>query len=276
MRFLKIVGILFLGLALSAGVACFVFSHRLPESTPGDTAAALAARVEQAVNLKAFYQIPVISFEFRKSNQHTWDKHRGLARVVYGKEKDQTEILFRLSNKKGIAFNKGQRLSGEAEAEAVKDGYARWANDSFWLNPITKLRDKGVTLSVPQDDPNSLIVAFSSGGVTPGDTYRLYIGEDGKPTAYDMWVSILPIKGARASWKDWQEVNGAWIASGHRFAFGASVNLTNIKAAKSAAELNNGVDPFARLLEAEGAKPAAEPTSAPTEAPSSAPVETPQ
>ena len=275
MRFLKIVGIIFLGIAMSAGVACFVFSHRLPESTPGDAAKALATRVEQAVNLKAFYQIPVLSFGFRDRNQHLWDKHRGLSRVVYGKEKEQTEILFHLSTKKGIAFYKGERLTGEAEAEALKEGYSRWANDSFWLNPITKLRDKGVTLSVPQDDPNSLLVAFSSGGVTPGDTYRIYLGEDGKPTAIEMWVSALPIKGARVSWKDWQEVDGAWIANGHRFSFGASVGLTDIKAAKTAAALNNGVDPFARLFEAEGAKPAA-PVSAPIEAPSSAPAETPQ
>jgi hypothetical protein len=274
MRFLKIIGIIFLGLALSAGVACFVFSHRLPESTPGDAASALATKVEQAVNLKAFYQIPVISFGFRERNQHLWDKHRGLARVVYGKEKDSYEILFHLSNQKGIAFHKGQRLTGEAEAEALKEGYSRWANDSFWLNPITKLRDKGVTLSTPNEDPSSLIVAFSSGGVTPGDTYRFYLGEDGKPIAFEMWVSILPIKGARASWKDWQEVSGAWIASNHRFSFGLSVYLTDITAAKTAAELNNGVDPFARLFEAEGAKPVA-PTSTPVEPPSSAPAETP-
>jgi hypothetical protein len=273
MRFLKIVGIIFLGLSLCAGVACFVFSHRLPESTPGDAATVLATKVEQAVNLKAFHQIPVISFGFRDQNQHLWDKHRGVARVVYGKEKEQTEILFHLSTKKGIAFYKGERLTGEAEAEALKEGYSRWANDSFWLNPITKLRDRGVTLSTPQDDPNSLIVAFSSGGVTPGDTYRFYIGEDGRPTAFEMWVSILPIKGARASWKDWQEVSGAWIASNHRFSFGFSVYLTDIKAAKTAAELNNGVDPFARLFEAEGAKPVV-PTSTPTE-PSSTPAETP-
>jgi hypothetical protein len=265
MRFLKIVGIIILGIAVLGGVACFVFSHRLPESTPGDAAQALATKIETAVNLKAWYQIPVVSFGFRDRNQHTWDKKRGLDRVVYGKEKDQTEILFHVGSKRGIAFHNGERLTGDEEATAVKDGYARWANDSYWLNPFTKLRDKGVTLSVPNDDPNSLIVAFSSGGVTPGDTYRFFVGEDGKPDSCEMWVSVLPIKGAKVSWKDWKDFDGAWLATNHRFSFGISVYLTDIKVAKTAAELNNGVDPFAKLLEAEGNKPTN--TSTPTSAP---------
>ena len=251
MRILKIIGIIFLGLAMSVGVACFVFSHRLPQSTPGDAALALATKVEFAVNLKAWYQIPAISFEFIGKNKHLWDKKRGLSRIVFGKEKDQTELLFHISSKRGIAFHNGVRLQGEEELAAVKDGYSRWANDTFWLNPITKLRDKGVTLSVAQDDPKALIVAFSSGGVTPGDTYQFHIGDDGKPESFNMWVSVIPIKGVSLSWKDWQEVGGAWVASTHRFAFGVPVKITDIKAGQSAAELNNGVDPFARLLEAE-------------------------
>src|SRR5262249_46894547 len=142
------------------------------------------------------------SWVFRDRNTHLWDKKRGLSKVSFGKEKDRTEVLFHIGNKKGIAFHNGERLSGEEETEALKNAYASWANDSFWLNPITKLRDRGVTLSTAEDDPNALIVAFSSGGVTPGDTYRFHIGDDGLPTSVDMWVSILPIKGANVSWND--------------------------------------------------------------------------
>jgi hypothetical protein len=271
MKIIKIIGVIFLLLATTVGVACFVFSHKLPESTPGDAASALATKVEEAVGLQSFHQIPVIAFGFRDRNQHIWDKHRGLSHVVYGKEKDQTEILFHISTKKGIAFQDGKRLSGDEEAKALEDGYARWANDSFWLNPFTKFRDKGVTLSIPNEDPSSLIVAFSSGGVTPGDTYRFYVGEDGIPTSCDMWTSVLPINGARVSWDGWQEVSGAKIASNHRFSFGVKVFLSDIKAAQSAAELNNGVDPFQRLFDAEGQKP----TSATPAAPESSPTTQP-
>jgi hypothetical protein len=260
MKILKIIGVIFLLLATTVGVACFVFSNKLPESTPGDKALELAAKVEKAVGIQSFYQIPVLSFGFRDRNQHVWDKKRGLSRVVYGKEKDQTEILFFTYNKKGIAFQNGVRLTGDEEKKAVEDGYARWANDSFWLNPFTKLRDKGVTLSIPNDDPSSLIVAFSSGGVTPGDTYRFYIGDDGVPTACDMWTSVLPVQGAHVSWDEWRDVSGAKIATNHRFSFGVKVYLSDVKAASSAAALNNGVDPFARLFEA---YPKKQPTSTP-------------
>lgn len=273
MRWLKILGAIILLLSLSLGAACFFLGKRLPESKPGQPAQDLAARIEDAVQLKAWYQIPAITWNFRDRNVHLWDKQRGLNKVSYGKEKDRTEVLIFIYSQKGIAFHNGERMPADKEAEAVKDAYSRWANDSFWLNPVTKLRDKGVTLSVADDDPNALIVAFSSGGVTPGDTYRFHVGEDGKPTAVDMWVSILPVKGATASWKDWKQLEGgAWVGGDHRFNFGVSVNLTEIKTAKSAADLNGGKDPFAPLLEAFPTSQPAQSAPAPAETPDSSPA----
>lgn len=236
-------------LVLMAFVACFVASKRLPEGQEGDRAQALAARMEEAINLPAWKRTRAITWVFRGETRHLWDRSRHLARVSFGEGKDKTEILFHVGSRKGIAFRGGERVTGEEEKELIKKGYSRWANDSYWLNPIAKLRDKGVSLRADPKDPNALIVHFSSGGVTPGDTYRYVLGEDGRPKYWEMWVQILPVKGVQSTFEDWIQLpTGAWISTDHKLALGISVKLTEIEVAESAAALNGGEDPFAPLL----------------------------
>lgn len=273
MRVLKWIGaILFLLVVLLAS-ACFVLSKKAPTGAEGDLAQRLALRVEQAVNMEGWRKVKAVSFGFRKRNVHLWDRARGLSRVVYGEGDDRVEVLLHVGDKRGIAFEGGKRVSGAREAELVQEGYSRWANDTFWLNPIDKLRDRGVSLKADPALPNALVVAFSSGGVTPGDTYRITLGKDGKPVSWDMWVQVLPVKGLSTSWEAWQQLpEGAWISTNHDLALG-SVYLSDVKSGPDAASLNGGTDPFAPLLDVHPMrwrKPASAP--APVSAPASAPT----
>jgi len=63
-------------------------------------------------------------------------------------------------------------------------------------------------------------VTYTSGGSTPGDSYLWLLEDSGKPRAYKMWTSILPIQGLEASWSDWTTTeSGAQLPLGHNLIF---------------------------------------------------------
>lgn len=239
-------------LVLILGVGgCFAaLSDPLPEPAAGTTTAdadALARQLERAVDAEAWAQTGAVSWTFAGRNAHLWDKDRHLARVRW---KD-TEVLLDLTRRDGRATVKGEPVHGK-EAEALfEDAWARWANDSFWLNPLVKLFDEGTARAIVplEDGGQGLLLTYSSGGVTPGDSYLWIPGPDGRPTAWKMWVSIIPIGGVETSWDGWQQLStGAWVATLHEGAVGPTLELTEVQGAASLAELTGGDDPFAPLF----------------------------
>ena len=128
-----------------------------------------------------------------------------------------------------------------------------WVNDAFWLNPLAKLRDEGVSLAVVDDDgEESLLVSYASGGLTPGDAYLWRVGPDGTPTAWKLWVSILPIGGVETSWEGWVTLDtGARISTRHAGPLGLTLELTDVEGATTLDALVDGPDPFAPLFERE-------------------------
>ena len=91
-----------------------------------------------------------------------------------------------------------------------------------------------------------MLITYTSGGNTPGDSYLWIVDENGLPTAVKMWVSIIPIKGVEFSWKEWQTLEtGAKTAGLHQLSF-LKLRLTDVKAASSVAEFSEE-DPFSEL-----------------------------
>ena len=92
-------------------------------------------------------------------------------------------------------------------------------NDSFWLVAPYKVFDAGVErrLVKTQNNKDALLVTYTTGGSTPGDSYLWLLDDNGKPTAFKMWTSILPIQGLEASWSDWTITeSGAQLPSFHK------------------------------------------------------------
>ncbi len=115
-------------------------------------------------------------------------------------------MLLRLDDHTGLVRENGQVLRGEEADEQLEKAWALWANDSFWLNPAVKCFDEGVERSIVHDsDGDHLLVQYDEGGVTPGDAYMWYVGEP-RPTAWRMWVKVMPVGGLRASWDDWTQL----------------------------------------------------------------------
>ncbi|MDT0607679.1 hypothetical protein [Croceitalea rosinachiae] len=102
----------------------------------------------------------------------------------------------------------------------IKKALKYFNNDSFWLVAPYKVFDKGTERSIVdlEDGSKGLLVTYTSGGDTPGDSYLWILNENGFPNSYKMWVSTIPIGGIEASWDDWVVVeSGAFLPKSHEF-----------------------------------------------------------
>lgn len=168
-----------------------------------------------------------------------------LDRVVRG---DET-IWIDLTTRRGVATKAGEPLAGPELDARLSYAWAAWANDSFWLNPIPKLFDAGVTRQLVElDGERALLVRYSEGGVTPGDSYVWFADADGTPKAWRMWVAVNPVPGLKATWEDWKDLrSGARVATRHELP-GITVTLTDVEGAQTLEELTGEGDPFAPLF----------------------------
>jgi hypothetical protein len=240
---------LLLGLAGALGaavlVAVLLVRHGRPVGTPGPAADELARALERAVDRAAWDRTLAVRFSLGGRYQHLWDRRRGLARV----RKDDTEVLLDLGKRDGRAYRGGRELQGQERERLVARAYAAWVNDTFWLNPLGKLFDDGTErLLVEDGGRKALLVQYRSGGLTPGDAYLWLLGEDGRPRAWRLWVSVIPVGGVEASWEGWTRLpTGAWIATRHRLAGVLPFEVTGLAGAATLGEIEPGPDPFAAL-----------------------------
>lgn len=215
-----------------------------PSGEQGPDAEALADKMLAAVNHDAWLATGAITWKFGRS-VHLWDRKRNLCRV----QKGNKTILVDIATKKGVAFKRGERVGGERGARWVEKAWASWANDSFWLNPIVKIRDGGTSRAIVQmeDGARGLLVSYASGGVTPGDAYLWLVDESGRPYEWRLWVSILPVGGMRFSWEDWTRIStGAWISQFHDGLF--NIRVKDLAAAPTLEKLVGKEDPFEPLF----------------------------
>lgn len=228
----------------AAPIAC---SASLPEGASGPAADALARKMESAVNAAAWAKTGAVRWFFGGRNHHLWDRAMNRCLVEFGDKR----ALIDLSAHRGRAWEGQTELQGDAAKSVLDDAHAKWINDSFWLNPVVKAFDEGVTRRLvpdPKEGAHQLLVEYSSGGRTPGDRYLWILEEDGTPKAWRMWVSVLPVKGAEASWERWVTLStGAKISTMHRTSV-FDLELTEVAGASSLADLVSDAAPFEPLV----------------------------
>lgn len=240
MRFLKILAAILFGLViLLMGLAWYASDPR-PEGVGGPAADAMAAKMEAAVNKDAWERTGAVTWSFFEEHHYVWDRTRDVVEVKWG----DTRVLLRTADKTGLVYGKDGAITGADAESALTRAYGFWINDSFWLNPVAKLRDPGVTLSIVTEDDGQegLLVSYGSGGVTPGDAYLWNIDPDGLPIRWRMWVSIIPIGGITTTWENWIKLStGALIATEHEAGGRVLTFLTNVAGAETLEGLE-GVD----------------------------------
>lgn len=235
------------GLILAALIAMWVSSDPKPEGKVGPAADQLAQKMMEAVNIAAWDTTDAISWVFNGTarHEHLWDKKRHYAQVVWPDHK----VLVDINQKSGVAYVKGSEVKGEQGAQLVETAWQYWVNDAFWLNPVVKAFDGGTTRELVEleNGKEALLVSYGAGGVTPGDAYLWELAEDGRPTAWRMWVKIIPVGGMRFSWEGWQQLStGAWVATRHQTK-AMDLQIGEVQGAATLAELVPDADPFAAL-----------------------------
>ncbi len=169
------------------------------------------------------------------ARSHLWDKYTGRYRIDgKNKEGQPTVVLFNSATKEGTAYVNGKKLEGAAAAKDVKDAYAAFINDMYWLAMPWKWMDQGVNLKYLgsrelHDKAYDVVqLTFGKVGLTPGDRYEAWVSPDSH--LMEHWNYTLQ-SGNKGSW-DWEytTTGGIKLASNHKSADGKmSINMGTVK-----------------------------------------------
>jgi len=231
-KLLKITGYSIVILIVAATIGFFILDEEIPSMKEGIKADALAYKMEESLNKAAFDSTRYFAWNFIGNHQYYWDKTENKVLVVWGDH----EVLLNLNhlNQSSVKQN-GAILVDENKSELIEKAWKYYCNDSFWLIAPYKSFDAGVSRGMVQneDGSESLLVQYSSGGATPGDSYLWHLDENNRPNSFQMWVSIIPVGGIEASWEDWEEMNGGfYISTKHNLGI-ISFGINDLKAGQT-------------------------------------------
>ena len=220
--FLNLLKVFFLGLLLIflfLGGSYLYLNKALPTGEKGAAADQLANQMLEALNYPAYKELDYIEWTFSRlgrERHYKWQKNKGLCTVSW----DSISVKLATSRvNESIVKVNGVLYAGSKKNEFIRTAESKFNNDTFWLVAPYKVFDAGVERRLVRvnDAENALLVTYTSGGSTPGDSYLWYFDEMHRPKAFEMWVGLLPVGGLRATWDQWQtSTNGAYFPESHK------------------------------------------------------------
>ncbi|WP_103864743.1 hypothetical protein [Aquimarina sp. I32.4] len=227
-KFLKLLKILVISvftiISITGATLYFSLHEKLPEGKTGIEADNFALKIQKAVKHSQYLKTEYLQWTFRKKNHYLWNKKNNTVVVEF----DDHKIYLDLKNPKKNKVLSSKKSSRKIIKKAINNFY----NDSFWIVAPHKLFDQGTVrkLVTLENNTKALLVTYSSGGKTPGDSYLWKVDSNYLPISYKMWVSIIPIGGLEATWENWDSTeSGAYLAQQHRL-LGFGIPITNLKA----------------------------------------------
>ncbi len=231
-RVLKILGLgLFL---LLTGLVIFGLAvhERLPEGQSGENADMLANKMLDALNYRAYEATRYLEWSYRNgANSYKWNKELGVCTMKW---REYEAVLNLVHPDKSKVIKDKSSLTPKETKELIAHAFKLFNNDSFWLVAPYKVFDKGTKreIVVLENGGQALLVTYSSGGTTPGDSYLWILNEHGFPEAFKMWVKIIPIGGVEASWDEWVVAEtGAFLPKSHQLG-PFTLSMGNVKGNK--------------------------------------------
>ena len=203
------------------------YDEPLPNGTQGEKADALANKMLNALNHENYIATDYIEFTFKNRHHYKWNKAENTCEVLWKQFKVKLDLNDQDNSKVFVAE---KEYNGEEKQDYIQKALNYFNNDSFWLVAPYKVFDDGVERRlVKKDDGNeALLISYTSGGSTPGDSYLWHLDNNAMPTSFQMWVNILPIDGLEATWSDWTTTEtGATLPTFHKFLF-LGIEMGNI------------------------------------------------
>ncbi|WP_240642322.1 hypothetical protein [Nonlabens xiamenensis] len=219
------------GFLLLAGIIIkIIFTEDIPEGQTGPAANELAFKMLESINYKEFANANEIRWTFRDKNTYHWKVQEKLVNVYW----DDYRVAFATPYPEiSHAFKNDQKLSGEERENAIAYAEKNFNNDSFWIVAPFQVMDIGTKRSVVKEDgKEQLLVQYTSGGTTPGDTYLWELDKDYQPIAFKMWVDIIPLDGVRAKWQEWEMTAGGFPLSRKRTIYGLEIPISDLEVIK--------------------------------------------
>lgn len=243
---LKIIGIVLASLFAIGIIAGLLLNQPKPEGQKPEKADKVAQKMLNTLNYEAYQNTQYLTWTFAGIHHYVWDKKEKIVAVSW----DENKVVLNTENlEEAVAFKEGKELKEPEKTDLVNSAWAFFCNDSFWLVAPYKVFDSGVkrSLVMGENKTPNLLVEFASGGVTPGDAYLWQLDSTYMPIAYQMWVSIIPIGGLKATWGKWTTTSsGAILPQQHKIGF-MTIPITEIKAGNSLAAIGWNENPFATL-----------------------------
>lgn len=227
-RFLKRILYFFGFLLVLGGVVYLVFNEPLPQGQKGPEAEALAQSMLRSLNHVNYEKTRFLEWDFNGLHAYKWDRQNHTAEVSWG---DHRVLLHLKDYGNSKVFTEGAEVEGEDKYDLIDKAVKYFNNDSFWVVAPFKIYDKGVErrLVKTEEYGDALLVTYTSGGSTPGDSYLWFFDDKGYPIGFKMWVSIIPIGGLEAGWKQWKFTETTTnLPTGHKILF-FDLKLNDVK-----------------------------------------------
>ena len=226
MKFLKIVGGLFVLFFIGIFLYGYSIHKPLPQGTQSKEADVLATKMLTALNKKAYDNTKILEWTFKGDHHYKWFKEEGKAEVTW----ENNKVLLDLKKPQNSII---YTANTQTENNALLDKAINYFNnDSFWLVAPYKVFDEGTKRAIVKyNDQNALLITYTSGGSTPGDSYLWILDNNYLPVAYEMWVDIIPIGGLKATWDSWITTEtGCKLPTKHKLsAIGFTLEMENVK-----------------------------------------------
>jgi len=219
-KLLKIIGLIITVIILATALYCFAINESLPKGIYGKEADELAEKMMSAIDKKAFDNTEILKWSFRDKHHYEWKKQEGLVNVSW----DSILVTVNLND-----YSKSIGASPKLIETAIKF----FNNDSFWLIAPYKVFEDGIERSIVKvDGKDALLIKYTSGGTTPGDSYLWILDENYAPVSFKMWTQIIPIGGVSATWNNLITTDsGIKLPTSHTLSiFGYKINMGEVKA----------------------------------------------